>query len=168
MSTSVFLRVFVLLGIVVTTTARAQDAASPTPIRVGIIGLDAHAVPWTQIITDPKSPAPIHEMQVVAAVPAFSPDGDQGYPGNLDVSVLFTLTAACELRIDYAATTDQPTPVNLTHHGYFNLAGAATGNVLGHWLQLAADRYTPTDAAIASTNSSFAVQDTRRGGCGRG
>lgn len=53
---------------------RAQDAAAPAPIRVGIIGLDAHAVPWTQIIQDPKSPAPIHELKVVAAVPAFSPD----------------------------------------------------------------------------------------------
>lgn len=67
-----------------------------------------------------------------------SPDGDQGYPGRLEVAVTYTLTAADELRIEYRATTDRPTPVSLTHHGYFNLAGAGRGDVLGHVLELAA------------------------------
>ena len=67
-----------------------------------------------------------------------SPDGDQGYPGTLDVVALHTLTADNELRIDYRATTDRPTPVSLTHHGAFNLAGAGQGDVLGHVLQLEA------------------------------
>lgn len=89
-----------------------------------------------------------------------SADGDQGYPGNLDVSVTFTLTASCELRIDYLATTDRATPVNLTHHGYFNLAGAAAGDVLGHRLQLEADHYTPTDAALIPTGEIVPVRDT--------
>ncbi len=64
----------IVSGLVITSALRAQDTAAPRSIRVGIIGLDAHAVPWTQIITDPQSPAPIHDMRVVAAVPAFSPD----------------------------------------------------------------------------------------------
>lgn len=67
-----------------------------------------------------------------------SPDGDQGYPGTLDVAVVYALTAADELRIEYRATTDRPTPVSLTHHGYFNLAGAGQGDVLGHVLELEA------------------------------
>ncbi len=65
-----------------------------------------------------------------------SPDGDQGYPGTLDAAVVYTLTANDELRIEYRATADRPTPVSLTHHGYFNLAGAGSGDVLGHVLQL--------------------------------
>ncbi len=89
-----------------------------------------------------------------------SPDGDQGYPGNLDVSVTYTLTPRRELRIDYKATTDQATPVNLTHHSYFNLAGAAAKDVLGHRLQLAADRYTTMDADSIPTGEIVSVADT--------
>jgi aldose 1-epimerase len=89
-----------------------------------------------------------------------SPDGDQGYPGNLELTVVYTLTPQQELRIDYTAATDQPTPVNLTHHSYFNLAGAAAGDIRGHHLQLAADRYTPTDAALIPTGEIVSVQGT--------
>ncbi len=78
-------------------------------------------------------------------------DGDQGYPGNLDASVTYTLTGRNELKIDYAAATDRPTPVNLTHHSYFNLAGAASGSVLGHVLELRASRYTPLDEKLIPT-----------------
>ena len=66
-----------------------------------------------------------------------SPDGDQGYPGNLDVTVVYTLTNENELKIEYTAVTDRPTPVNLTHHTYFNLNGAGRGTVLDHVLQVA-------------------------------
>jgi aldose 1-epimerase len=73
-----------------------------------------------------------------------SPDGDQGYPGAMEVTVTYLLTAAGELRIDYRANTTKPTPVNLTNHSYWNLAG--TGTILGHQLMLNADTYTPVDA----------------------
>lgn len=77
-----------------------------------------------------------------------SPDGDEGYPGNLEVTVTYRVTADNALRIDYAATTDRPTPVNLTNHSYFNLAGAGSGDVLGHVLTLCARSYTPVNAGL--------------------
>jgi len=89
-----------------------------------------------------------------------SPDGAQGYPGNLEVAVVYTLTDRNEMKIDYTATADRPTPVNLTHHGYFNLAGAGSGDVLGHVLQLDADRYSVTDEAIIPTGQLAPVEGT--------
>jgi len=74
-----------------------------------------------------------------------SADGDEGYPGNLSVSVTFLLSEQNELSLDYAATTDKPTIVNLTHHDYFNLAGDGEGDVLGQVLTIHATKYTPVD-----------------------
>jgi aldose 1-epimerase len=89
-----------------------------------------------------------------------SPDGDQGYPGALDAAVIYSLTEKNELRIDFTATTDKPTLINLTHHGYFNLSGAGCGNILNHELQLDADRCIPPGAPDVPTGGIAPVADT--------
>jgi aldose 1-epimerase len=89
-----------------------------------------------------------------------SPDGDEGYPGVVNARVTYTLTAANELIVDYFATADKPTPINLTQHGYFNLAGAGTGDILGHRLTLDADRFTPVDATLIPTGDLASVEGT--------
>lgn len=87
-----------------------------------------------------------------------SKDGEEGFPGNLDVTVRYSLTDANELGIDYSATTDQDTVVNLTNHSYFNLA--CEGDNLGHLLRLNADRMTPVDAGLIPTGELRSVAGT--------
>ena len=87
-----------------------------------------------------------------------SPDGEQGYPGNLDATVVYTLTNDNELVVRFAAVTDKPTPVNLTQHSYFNLAG--DGDILGHELGIDADAIVPIDATSIPTGALAAVADT--------
>ncbi len=87
-----------------------------------------------------------------------SRDGEEGFPGNVAAEVIYTLSDPGDLRIDYHATTDRPTPIDMTNHSYFNLAGA--GTILGHELAIYAEHYTPVDKTLIPTGEILPVADT--------
>lgn len=89
-----------------------------------------------------------------------SRDGEEGFPGNVDAAVVYTLTDGNELRIDYAATTDKTTVVNLTQHNYYNLSGAGKGNILGHIVRIHSDRFTPVRQGLIPTGEVLSVAGT--------
>jgi aldose 1-epimerase len=89
-----------------------------------------------------------------------SKDGEEGYPGNLTATVTFTVTAKNSLRIDYTATTDKATPLNLSNHSYFNLGGGTDSSILDHVLSLAAEKYTPVDDTLIPTGAIDPVEGT--------
>ena len=114
----------------------------------GVMGFDRSL--WSAKIRDPGVP----RLDLFH----FSPDGDEGYPGSLDIRASYTLNDDNELRLDFRAVTDRPTHVNLTNHSYFNLGGPATGNVLDHELSLGAHRVTPVDADLIPTGELREVE----------
>jgi len=89
-----------------------------------------------------------------------SPDGEEGYPGNLEIQVTYSWNDSNELTIDYAANCDQDTYINLTHHSLFNLKGAGDGDILDHELMLAADGFTPVDSTLIPLGKTGQVKDT--------
>ena len=109
----------------------------------GTIGFNKRV--WKAVVV-PNENASVLELSYL------SPDGEEGFPGNLTVKVVFTLPQdKNELKIDYTASTDKDTVVNLTNHSYFNLAGEGTGDILGHQLKLNAKHFTPVDATLIPT-----------------
>jgi aldose 1-epimerase len=124
----------------------------PNSLHGGTIGFNKRI--WTGVDRS-RADAQVLELSYVSA------DGEEGYPGTLKVKVTYTLPAdANELRIDYAATTDKNTVINLTNHSYFNLSGDASKEIVGHQLMLRASQFTPVDATLIPTGELRAVRGT--------
>lgn len=142
---------FSLDGRTFTLAQNNRPAGQPCHLHGGVRGFDK--VLWqVEAGTDRGNPTlRLHHHSV---------DGEEGYPGNLAVEVLYTLTSAPALRIDYLATTDQPTPVNLTNHTYFNLHGEGLGDILDHVLTLNASQFTPVNAGLIPTGEIATVDGT--------
>lgn len=133
------------------TTYSLATNNGPNSLHGGLKGFDKAV--W-QAQTKQTAAGPAIEFTHV------SKDGEEGYPGQLTMKVVYTLTDQNELRLDYTATTDKDTVVNLTNHSYFNLAGQGTGDVLGHEVLLNASHFTPVDATLIPTGELRPVKGT--------
>jgi aldose 1-epimerase len=123
----------------------------PNTLHGGIKGFNKHV--WT---AKDVSGAAGQALQLTY----LSKDGEEGFPGNLSAKVVFTLGSTNELKIDYSATTDKDTVINLTNHSYFNLSGQGEGDILGHELTIHASRFTPVDATLIPTGELRSVKGT--------
>src|SRR6185437_7291041 len=122
----------------------------PNSLHGGRIGFDK--VLWTVRSAQVTPDGPQLTLTYI------SHDGEEGYPGNLSVTAVYTLTEENGLRLEYTATTDKDTVVNLTQHSYFNLRGQ--GDILGHEVQINADRFTPVDSTLIPTGELKSVAGT--------
>lgn len=123
----------------------------PGALHGGDVGLDKRI--WNAVEVP-------HELGPAVRFSYLSPDGEEGYPGNLWIIVTYTLTNNDELRIDYEATTDKDTPINLTNHAYWNLTDGGASSILDHELEILADHYTPVDSAMIPTGQITPVAGT--------
>ena len=124
----------------------------PNSLHGGLKGFDK--VVWTAVKADVGPKGPRLELNYL------SQDGEEGFPGNLKVTAVYTLTDNNELRLDFTATTDKPTVCNLTHHSYFNLAGQGNGDILGHEVYINSDKTTPVDKELITTGKFASVDGT--------
>jgi aldose 1-epimerase len=125
---------------------RVTANSGPNQLHGGLQGFDKRV--WRSRIASDSS----------VAFTYTSADGEEGFPGTVEVTVTYTLTNANELRLDYRATADKPTPINFTNHSFFNLAGS--GAILDHQLTAAAERSAPTDASLIPTGAIASVRGT--------
>jgi aldose 1-epimerase len=123
----------------------------PNALHGGLRGFD-------KVVWEVKSAALNRRGEPALALRYLSRHGEEGYPGNLDVTAVYTLTRDNGLRVDFSATTDRATVVNLTHHSYFNLAGS--GDILGHEVMIRSDRFTPVDKTLIPTGELRGVKGT--------
>lgn len=142
---------FTLDGKTYTLAANNSPGDLPCSLHGGVVGFDK--VLWR------ATPGEVDGRPSVR-FEHLSRDGEEGFPGNLAVSVTYSLTADGGLRIDYAATTDAATPVALSNHAYFNLRGEGDGEILDHELTIRASRYTPVNQGLIPTGELAAVEGT--------
>lgn len=141
---------FSLAGKTYTLPTNNAPADIPCTLHGGKVGFDKKL--WQARV--------LHGENPTLALTYLSKDGEEGFPGNLSVTVTYTLLANNTLRVHYAATTDQPTPVNLSQHSYFNLSGEGSASILDHQLRIPSAKITPVTAGLIPTGEFLPVAGT--------